>query len=153
MPEQTNVSKKLAWKHSTEPPSVVCLCGSTRFMDQFFRSGWNETLDGNIVLSVGVVVDHPGDAEGGHVGEALGLKDALDELHFRKIDLADEVLVLNLDGYIGKSTQREIAYAMATDKPIRFLEEENGELVMGQRLDEIDDQVTAFLNGEVPDAE
>ena len=103
----------LAWEHCTEPPKVVCLCGSTRFMDEFFRTGWKETLRGRIVLSVGVVVD----GKGPHQGEQHGVKDQLDELHFRKIDLADHILVLNVDGYVGASTQREIAYAMATDKP------------------------------------
>lgn len=140
----------LAWQHCKQPPKVVCLCGSTRFLDQFFRSGWAETLAGNIVLSIGVVVDHPGDAEGGHVGEALGLKDQLDELHFRKIDLADDVLVLNLDGYIGKSTQREIAYAMATGKPVRFLNEEEGRVILDRRSDEIVEQVHQFVKGKVP---
>lgn len=150
MIEQHPVSKRLKWSHLPEPPRVVCLCGSTRFIEQFFRSGWAETLEGRIVLSVGVCLDHPGDEEGGHVGEALGVNDMLDELHFRKIDLADDVLVLNLDGYIGKSTQREIAYAMATGKPVRFLDEAAGERAMEERSHAIGAQVAAFVNGSIP---
>jgi hypothetical protein len=119
-------------------------------MDEFFRSGWNETLAGRIVLSVGVVMDHPGDAEGGHVGEALGLKDSLDELHFRKIDLADEILVLNVGGYVGQSTQREIAYAIATRKPVRFLQPEEGEALLSERSHAIGAQVASFVNGIIP---
>jgi len=141
---------QLNWSHCTEPPKIVCLCGSTRFMDEFFRSGWNETLAGRIVLSVGCVMDHPGDAEGGHVGEALGVKDALDELHFRKIDLADDVLVLNVDGYVGSSTQREIAYAIATGKPVRFLNPKEGEALLEKRAAVIGGQVAAFVNGRIP---
>lgn len=151
-PQQTDVSKKLAWGHCTTPPDVVTLCGSTRFMDQFFKSGWEETLKGNIVLSVGVVVRDeklssqlPND----HLGEHFGVKDLLDEIHFRKIDLSDAILVLNVDGYIGKSTQREMAYAIATHCDIRFLEPEAGERVMGERSHEIGAQVAAFVTGEI----
>lgn len=117
-------------------PKVVCLCGSTRFMEQFFNSGWDETMKGNIVLSVGVNLKML-TPDGGHVGEALGpeVKERLDELHKRKIDLADEVLVLNVGGYIGESTRSEILYAETFHKMIRYLEpaafaerEEEGEL-------------------------
>ena len=148
----TDVSSRLAWQHCTERPRVVTLCGSTRFMDEFFRSGWAETLAGRLVFSVGVVVDHPGDADGGHVGEALGVKDQLDEIHFRKIDLSDEILVLNVDGYIGKSTQREIAYAIATGKGVRFLNPKDGEATLRERAHELGQQVAAFVEGRIPDA-
>ena len=105
-------------------PKVVCLCGSTRFMDVFHAVGWNETLEGHIVLSVGVC-KHT-DEDGAHGGEALGPEvcAALDELHLRKIDLADEVIILNVGGYIGESTARELAYARKTGKPVIFLEAE-----------------------------
>ena len=105
--------------HLPEHPKIVCLCGSTRFMDTFFEAGWSETLKGHIVLSVGVVT-----TSADHAGEALGVEvvQMLDELHWRKIDLADEVLVLNVDGYIGFSTQREIDYAETQGKPIRYWE-------------------------------
>ena len=147
------VSKNLAWKHCTAAPRVVTLCGSTRFMDQFFKSGWAETLAGRIVLSVGVVVDE-GEAAAqlpnDHLGERFGVKDQLDEIHFRKIDLSDDILVLNLDGYIGKSTQREIAYALATGKAIRFLDEAKGAETLVERADDIDEQVHQFTKGKVP---
>lgn len=98
---------------------IVCLCGSTRFMDAFFDAGWEFTLKGYIVLSVGVCkhAEH-------HGAEALGqdVVDKLDELHLRKIDLADEVMILNVDGYIGESTRKEIEYAKLLGKPINYLE-------------------------------
>ena len=108
-------------------PKIVCLCGSTRFMEQFFNSGWDETMKGNIVLSVGVNLKMK-TADGGHVGEAMGeeVKVMLDELHKRKIDLADEVLILNVGGYIGESTRSELEYAKAHGKRVRFLEVSNG---------------------------
>lgn len=106
--------------HLPQFPKVVVLCGSTRFMDMFHEAGWLETLRGNIVLSVGVSKHLPPD----HGGESLGqhIVEMLDELHWRKIDLADEVLVLNVGGYIGYSTDREIEYADSIGKPIRYLE-------------------------------
>ncbi len=99
-------------------PPIVCLCGSTRFMDAFFEAGWKFTLNGYIVLSVGVC-KHAED----HGGEALGqeVADKLDKLHLRKIDLADSVHVLNVDGYIGESTKKEIEYATSKHKPITYL--------------------------------
>ena len=105
-------------------PPIVCLCGSTRFPDHFHAAGWRFTLDGCIVLSIGVCkwVETP---DGGHVAEALGpgVAEALDELHLRKIDLADMVFVLNVGGYIGESTRREIEYAEQTGKPVMYLEQ------------------------------
>jgi len=100
-------------------PEIVCLCGSTRFMDAFFEEGWRLTLEGKIVLSVGVC-KHAED----HGGEALGqeVADALDELHKRKIDLCDRVHVLNVGGYIGKSTRGEIEYATKRGRAITYLE-------------------------------
>jgi len=105
--------------HLFGKPKVVVLCGSTRFMDVFREVGWAETLEGHIVLSVGVSKHLPPN----HGGESLGqhVVEMLDELHWRKIDLADEVLVLNVGGYVGYSTGREIEYAMTVGKPIRYL--------------------------------
>lgn len=92
-------------------------------MEAFFDAGWEETLKGKIVLSVGVCkhAEH-------HGGEALGpeIVEMLDELHLRKIDLADEVLILNVGGYIGISTRRELEYAQKHNKKIRFLEPQKG---------------------------
>jgi hypothetical protein len=99
-------------------PTVVCLCGSTRFLDAFREANRTETLAGRIVLSVGMFGHHEGlDMDG-------PVKAMLDRLHLAKIDLADEVLILNLDGYIGESTRRELAYARETGKVVRFLEPE-----------------------------
>lgn len=103
-------------------PKVVCLCGSTRFRDEFMRANYRETMAGNIVLSVGFFGHSLTDASGESVGCTAKEKIALDVLHKRKIDLADEVLVLNVGGYIGESTRSEIGYALDTRKPIRYLE-------------------------------
>lgn len=105
-------------------PTVVTLCGSTRFKDQFVKSNLEETLAGNIVLSIGC--DLKSDNEiFGHLGivELRTIKAKLDVLHFRKIDLSDEILVLNVDEYIGESTEREIEYAKSIGVKARYLNE------------------------------
>jgi hypothetical protein len=106
-----------------DKPKIVCLCGSTRFSEAFQTANLKETLDGKIVLSIGC--NMKSDTEiFGHLpqNELAGIKQRLDELHKRKIDLADEVLILNVGGYIGESTRSELEYAMDHDKVIRFLE-------------------------------
>ena len=95
---------------------IVTLCGSTRFKEQFMQAQKELTLQGCIVISVGLF-GHAGDAE----VWTEGTKTMLDDMHLRKIDLADEIFVINVDGYIGESTRREIAYAKQTGKPVRYL--------------------------------
>lgn len=110
MPDQPKISNR---------PTIVCLCGSSRFYSEFQQANYTETMAGNIVLSIGFAV------EGSEHGESVGCtpeqKLALDELHKRKIDIADEVLVLNPDGYIGESTRSEIEYAHENRKRVRYL--------------------------------
>jgi hypothetical protein len=104
-------------------PRIVCLCGSTRFMSAFDEANRDETLAGRIVLTVGVDLKerHKDVIAATTQAEAAAIKDRLDCLHRRKIDLADEILVLNVDGSPGESTQREIEYAKQTGKPVRYL--------------------------------
>jgi hypothetical protein len=94
-------------------PPIVVLCGSTRFMKVFHQANYTESLAGRIVLTVA------GDTEE-YAQLSQEAKAIVDELHLRKIDLADEVLVLNLGGYIGESTRREVEYAKAHGKKIRY---------------------------------
>lgn len=103
-------------------PTIVCLCGSTRFYRQFQAANYRETLKGNIVLTVGFYPHAQDEIHGGDMHITPDQKIALDELHKRKIDLADEVLVLNVGGYIGESTRSEISYAWDKQKLVRFLE-------------------------------
>jgi DNA-binding MarR family transcriptional regulator len=97
-------------------PTIVCLCGSTRFKRAYEEATLAETLAGRIVLSVGCYAHHDS------IPVTREQKEALDALHLRKIALADEVLVLNQGGYMGESTAREIIYARGLGKPLRFLE-------------------------------
>ena len=96
---------------------VITLCGSTRFREAFMEAQKRLTLAGNIVISVGLF---------GHAGDdevwAEGVKEMLDDMHKRKIDMADEIYVINVGGYIGASTRSEIAYAREMGKTVRYLE-------------------------------
>ena len=96
---------------------VITLCGSTRFKDAFLQEQKRLTLEGNIVISVGMF-GHSGDQEVWNEG----VKDMLDDMHKRKIDMADEIFVINVGGYIGSSTRSEIVYAQNTGKTVRYLE-------------------------------
>lgn len=98
-------------------PITVCLCGSGRFKEEFEKAEFEETLKGKIVLTIGCnTKDIARDIDWQHI------KPMLDELHKRKIDLADEVFVINKNGYIGDSTRSEIEYAEKHHKEIIYLE-------------------------------
>lgn len=104
---------------------VITLCGSTRFKDAFIAAQKRLTLEGNIVISVGLFC-HSGDDEvwdGMDKGTLSKTKDMLDDMHKRKNDLADSIYVINVGGYIGDSTRSEIEYAKEHGKGILYLEE------------------------------
>lgn len=96
---------------------VITLCGSTKFKDAFIETQKNLTLQGNIVISVGLF---------GHCGDdevwTEGTKAMLDDMHKRKIDMADEIFVINVGGYIGESTRSEIEYAERNGRTVKYLE-------------------------------
>ena len=97
--------------------NVITLCGSTKFKDDFIREQKRLTLEGNIVISVGLF-GHSGD------DEVLtdNVKEMLDDMHKRKIDMADEIFVINKGGYIGSSTKSEIEYATKAGKKVNYME-------------------------------
>ena len=82
-------------------------------------------MKGNTVISVGLF-GHTGDEEvwdGMDEGTLSKTKEMLDDMHKRKIDMADAIFVINVGGYIGESTRSEIEYAKANGKEVRYLEE------------------------------
>ena len=103
----------------TSRPTIVVLCGSTTYWDQLAEAALYETAAGRIVLAPGCNLKKPHPLWLDRV-QADRLKEVLDDLHLRKIDLADDVLVVNPGGYIGASTAREIDYAHSLGKPIRY---------------------------------
>lgn len=103
---------------------VITLCGSTRFKNEFMEMQKQLTLKGNIVISVGLF-GHSGDSEVWENMEEDAVtktKEMLDDMHKRKIDMADEIFVINVGGYIGDSTRSEINYAKAHGKKVNYLE-------------------------------
>lgn len=107
-----------------EQYKVIILCGSTRFKDEFKEAQKRLTLEGNIVISVGLF-GHSGDSEvweNMDEGTLTKTKEMLDDMHKRKIDMADEIFVINVGGYIGYSIRSEIEYAKAHGKKIEYLE-------------------------------
>ncbi len=100
---------------------IITLCGSTRFKEQFIEQQKRLTLDGVIVMSVGLF---------GHSGDTITdeQKIMLDDMHKRKIDMADSVFVINVGGYIGSSTRSEIDYALCMGKSVDYLEPPNHDL-------------------------
>jgi len=106
-------------------PKIVCLCGSSKFKEAFDIANAHETLKGNIVLTMGVFAhsDYPSglktltnDGDSSNKTKAL-----LDELHLQKVDMADEIVVVNFGDYVGQSTKNEIQRAVDQGKPVRFL--------------------------------
>lgn len=104
---------------------VVTLCGSTRFKDEYLKAQKELTLKGYIVLSVGLF-GHSGDNEvweNMDEGTLTKTKEMVDDMHLRKIDMSDEIFVVNVGGYIGSSTKKEIEYAISQNKKVNYLEE------------------------------
>lgn len=102
---------------------IICLCGSTRFTEQMLIKQWELTKQGHIVLSWCALPDsYFQNRDRTHIGDQEGVKEIVDEIHKRKIDIADEVLVINIGGYIGESTKSEIEYAISTGKSVFYLE-------------------------------
>ena len=99
---------------------IITLCGSTSFKEQYIAAEKRLTLDGNIVISVGLF-GHAGDSEVYHGDNKV----MLDDMHLRKIDLADEIFVINPGGYVGESTRNEINYAVETGKLVKYLDQSN----------------------------
>lgn len=115
--DSVTLGQYLAARPYNKPrPKVVCICGSTKFKKEFLEAAKHQAKAGSIVLSVGWF-SH---ADGDELSEKQ--RNSLDELHKRKIDMCDEILVIDVGGYIGESTQSEILYAQAQHKPVKYWE-------------------------------
>ena len=112
-------------------PQIITLCGSSRFCAEIAILAWEFEKGGRIVLGLhllpdtyceqkGMIPDEDGNIH--HIGEQEGVEEAMDALHFKKIEMSDSIYVVNVGGYIGKSTRREIEYAESIGKPVSYLE-------------------------------
>jgi len=106
----------------TEIPKIVCFCGSTRFANTFMIERWKLEKQGIITLGINILPTGYFTESDHHGAEQEGVKDILDELHKSKIDISDEVVILNVDGYIGESTRAELDYAISKGKKIIYFE-------------------------------
>jgi hypothetical protein len=123
--QEVDALVRYLFRESYQLPTIVCLVGSTSEPDAFRLANLQETKKLNIVLSIGI--DTKSDADLLVTGEITAEDKArLDGLHLRKIDLADEVLVVSR--HIGESTRAEIAYAESHSKPVRYVYPENDPL-------------------------
>ena len=95
---------------------VICLCGSSRFKDDFIKVSKELTLEGKIVLSLNIF------SQNENIDIDTKTKKMLDQMHRQKIDMSDEVFVINKNGYIGTSTKNEIEYAVNSGKKVSYLE-------------------------------
>jgi len=107
---------------SNHRPKIVTLCGSTRFPHAYEVATLQWTIRGYVVLSAGATVKKDTYLEAVTGGISPAQKEMLDELHLRKIDMSDEIVVLNVDGYVGDSVREEIIYALVERKGINWLE-------------------------------
>ncbi len=116
---------------TTDRPTVITLCGSSRFCGEMAILAWEFEKGGCIAMGLhllpqgyceekGMVPDSDGKIH--HIGEQEGVEQEMDALHFKKIEMSDSIFVVNIDGYVGSSTAREIAYAEYLGKPISYLE-------------------------------
>ena len=112
---------------------IITLCGSTKFKKEFEEENKRLTLEGHIVLSVGVF----GHSE--NITFTSSEKRLLDEIHKRKIDLSDEIFVINKDGYIGNSTNSEIKYACNHHKRVRYLDDRNKSYILISTVETMSD--------------
>ncbi len=106
----------------TNFPKIICLCGSTSFTEQMLIKQWELTKQGYIVLSWCALPNSyfTDQNDTAHIGDQEGVKELVDEVHKRKIDLADKVIIININGYIGESTRSELDYAIEQGKPIEY---------------------------------
>ena len=105
----------------TNRPKIVVLCGSSKFVDIMAVAEWLIERDElAITMGLNLLPHWYPDCPSDHLAEHEGCAEAMDELHLRKIDLSDEIFVVDWDGYIGKSTANEIEYAKKNGKDIRY---------------------------------
>ncbi|WP_175047892.1 hypothetical protein [Microlunatus speluncae] len=102
---------------------VITLCGSSRFEAEFTEVNQRLTMEGCVVISLGMF-SLPELPDYDWTTDRSDLKGRLGGVHFQKIRMADEVYIVDPGGYVGESTQREIAYAESLGKLVRYLSRE-----------------------------
>jgi len=115
-------------------PKVITLCGSSRFVDIMAVCAWLIERDENaITMALHLLPQWYAKNIPDHLAEHQGVAEAMDKLHLRKIDLADEIFVVNFEDYIGDSTAKEVRYTQKIGKKIRWYTHDQ----IGEKVDEI----------------
>ena len=115
-------------------PKIVTLCGSSRFCDVMAVCAWLiERDEGAIAMSLHLLPGWYPNCPEHHLAEHEGVAHSMDALHLQKIDLSDEIFVVNVNDYFGSSTANEIEHAKATGKVIRWFTHDP----VGQRVREM----------------
>ncbi|MDQ1147691.1 nucleoside 2-deoxyribosyltransferase [Bacillus sp. SORGH_AS 510] len=102
---------------------VITLCGSTKFKEQFEKANAYLTLQGNAVISLGFFEQSEG------IEITKEQEELFAKIHLKKIDLADEIFIIDVGGYIGSSTRSEIEYAIKAGKPVHYYSQSELELL------------------------
>jgi len=106
-------------------PKIITLCGSSRFIQEMAVCAWLLERDENaITMGMHLLPFWYPNCPEHHLAEHEGVAEAMDVLHFEKINLSDEIFVVDVGGYIGSSTRNEINHALLGSKRIRFFSEE-----------------------------
>ena len=114
-----------------DKPKIVTICGSSRFVEIMAVAQWLIERDElAITMGLNLLPSWYPDCPLDHLAEHEGCANEMDELHLRKIDLADEIFVVDWDNYIGDSTSKEIKYAEKNDKRIRYFTHD----IIGQQV-------------------
>ena len=105
---------------------IVCLCGSTRFTGAMAVTAWEIEKRGDGALGWHLLPEWYIPGKSDHIAEEEGAAEILGRVRFEKIRTADEVLIINCEGYIGEQTRREVKFAESLGKPVMYLEKEVG---------------------------
>lgn len=137
-------------------PKIITLCGSSRFIQEMAVCAWLLERDERaIAMGLHLLPYWYPDCPDHHLAEHEGAAEAMDALHLEKIDLSDEIFVVDVGGYIGSSTRNEIRHAVASAKRVRFFSEEPiGRAVQGMIVAALDKARTThqLLDGVAHDA-
>jgi len=117
-------------------PKIIVLCGSSRFVQEMAVCAWLlEKTEHVIAMGLHLLPHWYPDCPDDHLAEHEGVSEDMDNLHLKKIDLADEIFVVNCLHYVGRSTTREVLYAMGKGLPLRwFTDDEIGQRVLQMKL-------------------
>jgi hypothetical protein len=119
---------------------IITICGSSRFIDLMAVCSWIIERDEQaIAMSLHLLPGWYAGSIEHHLAESQGVADAMDELHLRKIEMSDEIFVVDVDGYIGESTSREIAHAERLGKKIRRLSSDAVRVTIEREMEQRND--------------